>query len=337
MATTVQDAAEHAHADNPALAHHFESELQQFDSSKLGMWLFLATEILFFGGLFCAYAIYRAFNPEIFAVGHKYLDTWMGAVNTVILLASSFTMAWAVRAAQLSQQKLLITLLSLTLAGGLGFMVVKFFEYKSKWDKGYLPGQKFEPHAKGQNKENGGAAEAAAAAAGVDAATAYAESDAADNAAEDTAADDDANAGSAAVPTPAASAPDRADDPVTNAALAGAGTLPTEVEIEGLDRSLIAPAASSPAGTITATEKAAVEYEATAENVHIFFGIYFAMTGLHVLHVVAGLGVITWLIVRSVSGHFSASYFTPVDLGGLYWHLVDLIWIFLFPLLYLIH
>src|SRR5690606_28692556 len=110
----------HAHGDgthshNPYLAHHFDTPRQQMETGKLGMWVFLATEILMFGGLFCAYAVYRANNPDIFLYGHHFLDTKWGAINTVVLIASSFTMAWGVRAAQLGQQKLLVALLSLTL------------------------------------------------------------------------------------------------------------------------------------------------------------------------------------------------------------------------------
>ncbi len=129
------DHAGHGHGDHPAyLAHHFETPEQQMESSKLGMWVFLATEILMFGGLFCAYAVYRANNPDVFLFAHKALDTFWGAVNTAVLLASSFTMAWGVRAAQLGQKGLLVVLLCFTLLGGMGFMTIKTIEYKGKWD-----------------------------------------------------------------------------------------------------------------------------------------------------------------------------------------------------------
>ena len=217
----------------PHLKHHFDTAEQQFDAGKLGIWLFLATEILLFGGLFCAYAIYRANHPEIFVYAHRYLDKLLGATNTVVLLCSSLTMAWAVRAAQLGQRRLLIALLSLTLLGGAGFMSIKYVEYKAKWEHGLLPGTHFAPqeHAEGE---------------------------------------------------------------------------------------------------------AAAAHGKRPDNTQIFFGIYFLMTGLHGIHVLAGMGAIAWILVRSVKGHFGPEYFTPVDFVGLYWHLVDLIWIFLFPLLYLI-
>lgn len=253
-----------SHENAPHLQHHFETSEQQFDAGKLGMWLFLATEILLFGGLFCAYAVYRATHPEVFLYAHQYLDKQLGGTNTVILLCSSLTMAWAVRASQLGQRKLLIGLLALTLAGGFGFMGIKYVEYKAKWEHGLLPGTHFTPHE------------------GVK-----------------------AHAETPAPPVPAPS--------------------PT-----------IKPSAQGPAGTVKEAPQLAATHGARPSNAQIFFGIYFLMTGLHGIHVLAGMGAIFWLLVRSVKGHFGPDYFTPVDFVGLYWHLVDLIWIFLFPLLYLV-
>ena len=109
---------------------HYDSLEQEYSSSKLGMWLFLATEILLFAGLFVSYAVFRSSHPELFAWGSHFLDRKMGGLNTIILIGSSFTFAWGVRAAQLGQRKLLIALLSITFLGGLGFLTVKFFEYK---------------------------------------------------------------------------------------------------------------------------------------------------------------------------------------------------------------
>jgi cytochrome c oxidase subunit 3 len=254
-----------SHEPTPHLQHHFDTPEQQFDAGKLGIWLFLATEILLFGGLFCAYAIYRANHPEIFHYAHQFLDKILGGTNTVILLCSSLTMAWAVRASQLGQRRLLIVLLSLTLLGGFGFLGIKYVEYKAKWEHGLLPGTHFAPHV----HEGGLAAPAAA---------------------------------------PAAPAGE------------------------------IKPSAQGPTGTVRheAAGEAGTGHGKRPSNVQIFFGIYFLMTGLHGLHVLAGMGAIAWILVRSIKGHFGPEYFTPVDFVGLYWHLVDLIWIFLFPLLYLI-
>ena len=131
----------HGHHDHPPhLAHHFETPEQQMESGKLGMWVFLATEILMFGGLFCAYSVYRANHPDVFLYAHQFLDTKWGAIHAAILLASSFTMAWGVRAAQLGQKSLLVLLLSLTLLGGAGFMVIKSIEYSGKYSHGLWVG-----------------------------------------------------------------------------------------------------------------------------------------------------------------------------------------------------
>jgi len=211
-------AAEHS----SYLQHHFADANQQRESAKLGMWLFLLTEILLFGGLFCAYAIYRAWYPDMFINAHKALDVTLGGVNTVVLITSSVTMALAIRYLQLNKSKqAAINLLATLLLAGV-FLVIKYFEYSHKFHLGQLPGKYY-----------------------------------------------------------------------------------TYTGIEGT-------------------------------NPHIFFSIYFMMTGLHGFHVIGGIGVITWLLVRTLKGHFSSEYYTPVEMTGLYWHLVDMIWIFLFPLLYLI-
>src|SRR3954467_8139462 len=119
---------------DPHLAHHFDTPEQQFASGKLGMWVFLATEILMFGGLFCAYSVYRHNHPDVFEVAHKALDKSLGAINTIVLITSSLTMAWGVRLAQLGKNKGLIITLILTILGGYGFMAIKTIEYKTKWE-----------------------------------------------------------------------------------------------------------------------------------------------------------------------------------------------------------
>ncbi|WP_010587463.1 cytochrome c oxidase subunit 3 family protein [Schlesneria paludicola] len=240
----------HDHHDHPKfLAHHFESAEQQFDSGKLGMWLFLVTEIMFFSGLFCAYAVYRSAHPEIFVYAHKFLDTNLGAINTVVLLVSSLTMALAVRAAQLGQRSALIINLVLTLACAGGFLGIKYVEYSHKWHSGLLWARDFHPHLEHGDGAHG---------------SEHADSHA---------------AGGHEQPDPA-----------------------------------LAP-----------------------RNAGIFFSIYFCLTGLHGIHILAGMGAIIWILVRSIRGDFTPEYYGPVDFVGLYWHLVDLVWIYLFPLLYLIH
>lgn len=243
--------AEVHHHDHPSfVAHHFESAEQQFDSGKLGIWLFLVTEIMFFSGLFCAYAIFRSNHPEIFVFAHKFLNVDLGAINTVVLLVSSLTMALAVRASQLGQQRVLIINLLLTLACAFGFLGIKYIEYKHKWEAGLLWARDFKPDP------------------------AHLHDDHDSHGAEDAA----HSSGHEASP------------------------------LDGMPR-----------------------------NAGIFFSIYFCLTGLHGIHILAGMGAIIWILVRSIRGDFSPEYYGPVDFVGLYWHLVDLIWIYLFPLLYLIH
>ncbi|MEZ5063736.1 MAG: cytochrome c oxidase subunit 3 [bacterium] len=307
-----------AHAEHPPhLAHHFETPVQQFESGKLGMWLFLGTELLMFGGLFCAYAIYRANHPDIFLYAHQFLDKKLGGINTVVLICSSLTMAWAVRAAQLGQRALLVLMLLLTLACAGGFMGIKYVEYKAKFEHGLLPGTHYVAqtdhghggdHAAPGHEAAAGEAAAPHAAAG-DAHATPAEGDAV---AHEMAADEAAAHALEVTPTPPVSA---ADAPKIGRAAAAPGTF-----------------RPGPEPTTDGHGPAAVP-----ANPQIFFGIYFAMTGLHGFHVLAGMIVITWLLVLSLRGTFGPDYFTPVDLVGLYWHIVDLIWIFLFPLLYLIH
>jgi len=354
--------------DHPAhLAHHFDTPDQQFDTAKMGMWVFLATEILMFGGLFCAYAIYRGNNPDMFMFAHKALDTQWGAINTVVLLVSSFTMAWGVRASQLGHKGLLVTLLALTLAGGAGFMVIKTIEYKSKWKHDLFAGginvfhpasetdaghtiEYIEKKAHGGDKGHGddhaahGGSDDHAHEAGhddhADAAddTHHAEGDAPNDAHTPPVEDQPAVAAAKEPATPAllvsyAPPADMTSTPAPRAVSAGVATaFADEFDRPDLKAQLGIPAGGGHSyprfGELTQLER---------ERTHVFFQIYFLMTGLHGLHVLIGMGLITWILIRAVGGVFGPSYFTPVDLVGLYWHLVDLIWIFLFPLLYLIH
>ncbi len=212
------------HSENrPAyLQHHFSDVTQQAESAKLGMWVFLLTEILLFGGLFAAYSIFRSWNPEMFYNAHKYLDVTLGSINTAVLITSSVTMALAVRSMQLGKKQQTLALLWSTLILASVFLVIKYFEYSHKFHLGQLPGKYY-----------------------------------------------------------------------------------TFVGVEG-------------------------------NNPHIFFSIYFIMTGLHGFHVMGGMIVIIWMIIKTSRNKFSPEYYTPLELTGLYWHLVDLIWIYLFPLLYLI-
>ena len=291
--------SEHVPGDGPHLAHHFDTYQQQFDAGKLGIWLFLLTEVLFFSGLFCAYTIYRGMHPEVFVYAHYFLNTTMGAINTCVLLVSSLTAAWAVRNAQLAQRKFLMLNIVITIACACTFMVVKFFEYQHKYNDGLLPGPAFHPteqvwELESFKKKHPEAAE-------------YAEklSRAAEHKTETS---------------KAAGAID------LNAPVTEAFEKPTEEQLEPLLKAgVIGPEAEDP----TRPSK--------PRNAHVFFSIYFFMTGLHGVHVLGGIGVWLWLLRRAAKNQFGPKYFGPIDYAALYWHLVDLVWIYLFPLLYLIH
>jgi cytochrome c oxidase subunit III len=289
----------HAHADGPHLAHHFDTYQQQFDAGKLGIWLFLLTEVLFFSGLFCAYTVYRGMHPEVFVYAHYFLNTTMGAINTCVLLISSLTAAWAVRNAQLAQRKALIVNIIITIACACTFMVVKFFEYEHKFHDGLLPGPAFHPTEQVWELETFKHKHPEAAE--------YAErlSKLAEHKAE-------TSKPSAVIAT------DKAET--------GVFERPTEEQLEPLIK----------AGVLGPTAEDQTR-PSKPRNAHVFFSIYFFMTGLHGIHVVGGIAVWLWLLKRAVKGEFGPKYFGPIDYAALYWHLVDLVWIYLFPLLYLIH
>ncbi len=221
------EAASHGHdvhADHPAyMRHQFDDMDQQNDAASLGMWLFLLTEVMFFGGFFLGYSIYRSEYYDSFVNGSHHLDIFLGGLNTVALITSSVTMAFAVRAAQLGKKNHIIVFLVLTLLLGAVFMVNKFIEYSHKWHDGLIPGMNFIWTDPG--------------------------------------------------------------DPRT---------------------------------------------------IQLFYGFYFCMTGTHGLHVLIGLVLIVWLLIRVCQNKFTPEYYAPIENFGLYWHFVDLVWIFLFPLLYLI-
>jgi cytochrome c oxidase subunit 3 len=208
----------HAHP----LAHQFDDESQQRRAVTLGMWAFLVNEVMFFGGLFCTYTVYRVVFPTAFHDGSEHLDVTLGALNTAVLIASSFTMALSVWSAERGRRRLLLGALAATLVLGSVFLAIKGVEYHEKWVDHLVPG-------------------------------------------------------------PAFAWPGR--DP---------------------------------------------------RHVQIFFSLYFAMTGFHALHMVIGLGLLVWLARDGRRGRFGPAYSAPVEIVGLYWHFVDIVWIFLFPLLYLI-
>jgi len=384
------------------LAHHFDTAVQQFSASKLGMWIFLCTEILLFSGLFCAYAVYRGRHPEIFSWGHHFLDLKWGGVNTIILLVSSFTVAWAVRCAQRGQPRRLALLLSLTLAGGVGFMAIKFVEYRAKWEHGLLWGTRFRPDPHYIAAHFGVTLDEKpkpAQAAGVPAAIARvadpkhgrelflgtcaschgALGEGMPGQAKDLRASeflasqtddqllgfvkigrrpwDPANTMKIDMPPRGGNPMFKDDDlrdivahvrviqkeyqaaPVATTSTTQASSAPASAPIVLIDKWVVPPPPPGPSGLRAALKEPIYpsRFPAPPADAHVFFGIYFLLTGLHGLHVLAGMLVIAILLIGALRGRFSPAYFTPVDLGGLYWHLVDVIWIYLFPLLYLIH
>jgi cytochrome c oxidase subunit 3 len=229
LASTTIDTHAPGAAHHPALQHHFDNMEQQKESATLGMWLFLVTEIMFFGGLFTAYVVYRHAFPRVFAAASHHLNVTLGGINTGVLICSSLTMALAIWSAQINRRKLIVLFLLLTIALGSTFLIIKGFEYWDKYEHHLIPG--FGLH--------------------------YA---------------------------------------------------PDDAHLQGI----------------------------AGQQSQIFFSLYFIMTGLHALHMVIGIGLLAFLAVRSWQGRYDSSYYNPLECTGLYWHFVDIVWIFLFPLLYLI-
>ena len=224
-------AAPSTHAHNPALLHHFATEEQQRNSASFGMWIFLATEVMFFGGLFCAYLIYRRWYYGDFAAASTSINAALGGANTAVLICSSLTVVLAIYAAQTARRGLMIVMLILTMLFGLTFLGIKGIEYKDKFEEHHVPGASFR---------------------------------------------------------------------------------------------FVQPIPGHP------------DHYANPQHAEIFFALYFIMTGLHALHMIVGLGIFSWLLWAAWKGRFTPGYYTPLEIGGLYWHFVDIVWIYLFPLLYLI-
>ena len=254
MSDVVVHADAHGHAHAPhhrELRHHFDTMGQQKEAAVIGMWVFLLTEILFFGGLFMAYMLYRTWYFDAFAEASRSLDIFWGALNTAVLIFSSLTMAMAVRCAQTNQRKATVIWLILTTVLGMVFLGVKVIEYQDKFANYEVPGASYDfgYHERHLAAEGG---EHAAPAAG------------------------------------------------------------------GEHREL------------------SLSPEQLQQTTQLYFSLYFTMTGLHALHMVIGVGIMLVITAMAWKGKFDAEYYTPVEMAGLYWHFVDIVWIFLFPLLYLV-
>ena len=237
----------HDHAHHPALQHHFSTMSQQREAGVLGMWVFLLTEVLFFGGLFITYTLYRMWYYEAFAAASKSIEITPGLINTVVLIGSSLTMALSVRASQTNKRQATVNWLIATIILGSVFLGIKVYEYADKFEHHHVPGPSFQFAS--EHGAEGAAHEAAPA--------------------------------------------------------------------EGGHEVTMGP-------------------DQLQRTTQIFFSLYFVMTGLHALHMIVGiviLFIITWMAHK---GRFDSEYHAPVEMTGLYWHFVDIVWIFLFPLLYLV-
>ncbi len=327
-------------------AHHFENAEQQFDAGKLGMWIFLITEVLFFSGLFCAYAVFRASHPEVFEYASQYLNKYLGGLNTVVLIFSSLTMAWAVRCAQLGKRGGLITMLSITLFCAALFLGVKTFEYTEKAHKRLLwAGASVDAKDIGKKSQVFKFGEV------------LPPEHFEERMMESLRVIQRYWMIVCAVPLicigigyQVRSRPWRTSGYAILISIGGILLgIALSIELHNMQHGGGGSGEHASAGEHAAEEHAKPPVESVEQlivdekvkhdaphNANLFFSIYYFMTGLHGFHIVAGMIAITWLLVRAVESHFRPDYFGPVDYVGLYWHIVDLIWIFLFPLLYLI-
>ena len=243
--SAVADAGDSHHGDHPPYQrHHFESVDQQFDATNFAMWLFLLTEIMFFGGLFTAYLIMRNWYYPAFVEASHQLNIGWGTANTGVLIVSSFTMAMGVWSAEMRKKGLLILFLSLTFILGLAFLGIKSIEYSEKWEKHHVPG------------------------------------------------------------------------------------------LNWSDASFLNPASDPEVHKLYPQDKPLAPD--MASKTEMYFFLYFAMTGMHALHMIIGISILGFMLVRARAGAYTTGHVTYVENFGLYWHFVDIVWIFLFPLLYLI-
>ena len=234
------------HGHDPSLQHHFQNPQQQVDAGRMGIWLFLATEVLFFGGLFIAYAILKTGHGPTFEFGHNQLSVPLGALNTVVLITSSLTMALAVLRSKEGNAKSSGRYLIWTLLFAFVFLGVKGIEYTGKYNTCLLPGDMY--------------------------------------------------------------------------------GLP---ELDSAGNMVL-----NDQGKPVYAEHCTKAMEGFPGQPWVFFSLYFTMTGIHALHIIIGIGLLFWILLRTRRGEFKPNYYAPVENVGLYWHLVDLVWIFLFPLLY---
>jgi cytochrome c oxidase subunit 3 len=279
------------HYHEPGLQHQFEDMGQQEESVSIGMWMFLVQEIMFFGGLFTAYLVFRSRYPMAFAAGSNHLDAFWGGLNTLVLIVSSLTMALTVYYAQKSNRNMQVIMILLTMAFGATFLGVKTIEYRDKYEHSLVPVQGWNKHVPEEAKTEHAAKPCWEVDHNVPAAEHH--------------------------PNPRG-------------------------EFQFPDCSLAKQAQDG--NYLTTAEKIGyfnpstgqIDGDKFRDKVRIFYYLYFVMTGLHALHMIVGLVLMSWLLFVAWRGTFSEDYYMPVEMSGLYWHFVDIVWIFLFPLLYLL-
>ncbi|NNJ24818.1 cytochrome c oxidase subunit 3 [Alienimonas chondri] len=349
---------EHAHVHDPhsphGHAHHFESWRQQFDAGKLGMWLFLAQEVLFFSGLFCLYAVYRSLHPEVWEYADRFLSVPHGAFNTAVLLFSSLTMAWGVRCAMLGQRIGLTGCIAATLFCAALFLGVKSFEYTEKAHLHILWAGATEEPVMGGTRYDTPLVDVTDQVAEAEASSlTFAERESAALEATDVTLGK-ISVGCAIVALVLMVGAGLCWKLKANGWMVGlaAGVLCAIGMLVGAEGSMLlahemhgdhaggehhdGEAHDGHVETAHEMLEAESDVEIPPDGIGQFFSIYYVMTGLHAVHILAGMVVLTWLMIRAYRGDFTPDYFGPVDFVGLYWHLVDLVWIYLFPLLYLI-
>lgn len=297
-----------SHADNheefhyhaPGLQHQFEDMKQQEESVSIGMWMFLVQEIMFFGGLFTAYLVFRSRFPMAFAAGSNHLDAFWGGLNTLVLIVSSLTMALTVYFAQKGNRNMQMIMIVLTMLFGTTFLGVKVIEYTDKYEHGLVPVQGWNKRIKeGEHKE------------------------------------------ATSITLPFETRAIASESSTNGAAVAQHPNPRGEFQID-VEKDMKLPKLAEDGKFLTAAEQTGyysngvLDPEKFRDKVRIFFYIYFVMTGLHALHMIIGLGIMSWLLWMAWRNSFSAEYYAPVEMSGLYWHFVDIVWIFLFPLLYLL-
>lgn len=288
------DSTEHYHP--PGLQHQFEDMKQQEESVAIGMWMFLVQEIMFFGGLFTVYLVFRSKFPMAFAAGSNHLDAFWGGLNTLVLIVSSLTMALTVFYAQRGNRNMQVILILLTMFFGAVFLGVKTIEYTDKYNHGLVP-------VTGWNKK-------------------IKADPAAHHEAEKPCWEVDHQAPVVEHPNP------RGDFQWTDCSL-----VKYALDKEAQDPKVAYLTQTERIGYFSNNQ---IDINKFRDKVRIFYWIYFVMTGLHALHMIVGLGLMTWLLWKAWTRTFSHDYFSPVEMSGLYWHFVDIVWIFLFPLLYLL-